>query len=125
MAYNNTVILTGNLGSPASEHEKDDRLFTAFSLATKDSYQNKEGEWQQKQTVWHRVLAFNPTVVELSKSFKKGARLEVTGSLSYRPFELGGKGKKKITKYEASIIAHKIEARPLVKRQAGAEAKPE
>lgn len=116
MAINNTVKLIGNTGSEVKILEKDGKFFAAFSLATTDSYKERETEeWKDKETVWHDIVVFSPTVIEQLKSFKKGARLEVIGSLSYREFETIIE-KKPIKKKEASIIANKVEQAPLVKK---------
>ncbi|MBL7814709.1 MAG: single-stranded DNA-binding protein [Saprospiraceae bacterium] len=117
MAQNNTVILIGNMGSEARVIKTEGRDFVGFSLATTDSYKDDKGEWQEKETVWHNILAFNPKVVEMLKAFKKGSRLTVTGSLSYRPFEVVNGDGEVITKKEASIIVSKIELTPLVKKK--------
>ena len=117
MAYNNTVILTGNMGSEARIIEQEDgKRFAAFSLATADSYQDENGQWVEKETVWHNLIAFSPQVIEHLKNLKKGTRLKVTGSLSYRPFETQGEDGKAITRKEASIITGKVEQAPLVKK---------
>jgi len=121
MANNNTVILVGNMGDEAQVIETEDRTFAAVSLATTDSYKDESGEWQQAATVWHNVLAFNPKVIASLKNLKKGARLELTGSLSYRPRKVTTHDNDGVVKefdiMEASIIAHKIELAPLVKKQ--------
>lgn len=116
MAINNTVTLTGNMGSEAHlyETDKDGREFAALSLATTDSYQDDEGNWHEKETVWHNVLAFNPKVIAMLKGMKKGTRIQVEGSLSYRPYDVQDGDNKIITKKEASIIARKVEMTPLV-----------
>ena len=88
MAINNTIELTGNIGAEARIIETEESKFAAFSIATTDSYKDKEDNWQDRETVWHNVIAFNPTIIEALKSFKKGTRLKITGSLSYRPFEI-------------------------------------
>lgn len=117
MAYNNTVTLTGNMGSEARIIETEENRFAAFSLATTDSYKDEAGEWHDKETIWHSILVFNPVVIEVVKNLKKGTRLKITGSLSYRPFEvMNGEGEV-ITKKEASILAAKVEQAPLVKKQ--------
>ncbi|MEZ4991931.1 MAG: single-stranded DNA-binding protein [Saprospiraceae bacterium] len=116
MAINNTVKLIGNMGSEVKVIESDGTKFAAVSIATTDSYKDKgTEEWTDKATIWHSVVAFNSKVIEQLKSFKKGTRLEITGSLSYREFKLLDQGKE-ITKREASIIAHKVEQAPLVKK---------
>lgn len=117
MAQNNTVILVGNMGSEARVIKTEGRDFVGFSLATTDSYKDDKGEWQEKETVWHNILAFNPKVVEMLKAFKKGSRLTVMGSLSYRPFEVVNGDGEVITKKEASIIVSKVELTPLVKKK--------
>jgi single-strand DNA-binding protein len=116
MAINNTVTLIGNMGSEANIIETDNTTFAAVSLATTDSYKNENGEWQELETLWHDVIAFNPTVIQMLKSLKKGTRLEITGSLSYRPYKVMLEGKE-ITKKEVSIIARKIEQAPLTKKK--------
>lgn len=117
MAINNTVTLTGNLGAEARIYETEERRFAAFSMATTDTYQDKDGEWQEKETVWHNVLVFSPAVIEVAKSVKKGTRVKVTGSLSYRPFEVVNGDGEAITKKEATVIAGKVELAPLTKKK--------
>lgn len=116
MAINNTVTLTGNLGSEAKIIETDNRTFVAVSIATTDSYKDKDEVWQNKETIWHNILAFNPKVIEMLKSLKKGTRLTLTGSINYRPFEVVNGDGEVITKKEASIIAAKVELAPLPKK---------
>jgi len=116
MAYNNTVTLTGNMGSEARLITTEESHFAAFSLATTDSYKDDTGEWKEKDVIWHSILIFNPVLMEVVKNLKTGTRLKITGSLSYRPFEvINGEGEV-ITKKEAAIIAGKIEQAPLVKK---------
>ncbi|MEL7005376.1 MAG: single-stranded DNA-binding protein [Bacteroidota bacterium] len=116
MAINNTVKLIGNMGSEARIIENEETTFAAFSLATTDSYKDQNDEWQDKETLWHNILIFNPRLIELFKSLKSGTRLEITGSLSYRPFEVVSGEGEVFTKKEASIIAGKVEMAPIFKK---------
>lgn len=61
------------------------------------------------------MVTFSPKLIEQLKAFKTGARLEVTGALSYRPFKVSENGKE-FTKKEVSIIAKKVEQAPLAKK---------
>jgi single-stranded DNA-binding protein len=122
MAYNNTVTLTGNTGIEARIIETDEQRFAAVTIATTDSYQDKDGNWQDKETVWHNILAFSPKVIEELKALKTGTRIKVTGSLAYRPFEVVNGDGELITKKEASIIAGKVELAALPKKPAKPEA---
>lgn len=117
MTTNNQVILTGNLGNEAKVHEKNDKLFASFSLATHESYKNDQGEYVNKAPIWHNLLVFKPDTVQLAKAFKKGTRLQVTGSLSYREFTHKPSKGKAVKKREASIIAYSIEPKPLAQKQ--------
>ena len=115
MARHFTATLTGNMGSEARIITTEERTFAAFSLATTDSYQDEEGNWKDLETIWHDVITFNPKIIQVLKSLKTGSRIKVTGSLSYRPYEVMIEDKK-IQKKEASIIAKKVEMAPLAKK---------
>lgn len=125
MAINNTVELIGNMGSKGVRIiETEESKFAALSLATTDSYKDqKSDEWKDKDTIWHDLVVFNPTVIEVLKGLNSKARIKVTGALSYRTFpveieveENGQMTTKTINKKEASIIVRKIEQAPLVKK---------
>ena len=116
MAQHNIVTLTGNIGAEARIIATSENTFVALSLATTDSYKDETGQWQNKETIWHNVLAFNPRLIEQLKSFKTGTRLTITGSLSYRPFDVVNGDGQRITKQEASIIANRVEMAPLAKK---------
>ena len=120
MAINNTVTLIGNLGAEAQLIEENTtKAFVAIRLATTDSYKDSEsGEWKQKQSIWHDVITFSPTLIELLQDLKTGARIRVEGSLSYRPYKVTLDGKE-IEKKEASIIARRIEMAALPKNRKG------
>ena len=118
MAINNTIELTGNLGSEVRIIETEEYKFAGVSLATTDSYKDEEtGEWTDKQTEWHSLVAFSPTVIEILKGLNTKARIKVTGTLSYRPFEVQDGEGQIITKKEASIIVRKVEQAPLPKKK--------
>jgi len=106
MAINNTVTLIGNMGSEAriEKSNKDGSEFAAVSIATTDSYKDDNEQWHEKETVWHSVVAFSPKVIEVLKSLKKGTRVQITGSLSYRPYDVTNGDGEVITKKELEIL---------------------
>ena len=117
MANNNTVTLIGNMGSEARIYaDKEDKEFVAVSIATTDSYKDDNDQWHDKEPVWHSVMAFSPSVAAILKTLKKGARIKIEGTLSYRPFDVINGDGEVITKKEASIIARRVEQAPLVKK---------
>ena len=116
MSKNNQVKLIGNLGSDVRITVKEAFIMASFSLATTDSYKDENDKWQQKKPVWHNVLVFHEKVIEVAKTLKKGTRITVEGTISYKPFEVNlpsGNG----TKREASIIAGSIIETPLFKSE--------
>lgn len=114
---NNTVILTGNTGAEAEAFQSENgQGFVGLSLYTQHSYKDDQDQWVQGESIIHRVLAFRPWVMADLKSFKTGARLKITGKLSYRPFTVILDDGRKVTKNEAVIIAEKVETATLYKK---------
>lgn len=115
MAQNNYVKLIGNMGSEARMITlENDSIMAAFSLATQDSYKDKEDKWVNKDSIWHNVLCFNPSAVQKLKGLKTGTRIEVIGSLSYKDIEaIVGEGENMTVK-QASVVANKVDLALLV-----------
>ena len=83
--FKNTVDLIGFVGKNAEVKVASDSStnFTVLSLATKESWKNREtGEWESR-TEWHNVVAFGK-LGEFAATLTKGAHIEVEGSLSSR-----------------------------------------
>jgi single stranded DNA-binding protein len=112
--FTNTVTLIGNIGDEVRIIDTGDKTFASLSIATSDSYKDKEGNFQNKATIWHQVIVFNPILIKALEAYKKGTRLKITGSLSYRDFEALSENGVTIKKREASIIAGKVEQAPLI-----------
>ncbi len=115
MAINNRIELNGNLGADAKLVEKNGKQFVALRLATTDSYpveENGQTVWKDKDTVWHDVLAFRPITVSIAKDLKKGNRVRIAGSVSYKPFKDENGYNQKV----AVIIASYIEKVELSKK---------
>lgn len=108
-----SVSLIGNMGDEAVITEKEGKTYASFSLATTDSYQDDNLEWQNKEPVWHQVFSSNPKVVSLMKAFKKGTRIQVKGDLFYKPFTAVLEDGRQVQKNTASIAAYFIEPKPL------------
>lgn len=101
MSSNNRVELTGFLGNDPKVIEKEGKKFVALRLATTDSYKDDSGQWQDKESVWHDVLVFRPAAVQFAEKLKKGDKVELIGSLSYKSF----KDENAFSRPQATIIA--------------------
>jgi single-stranded DNA-binding protein len=126
MAINNTVELIGNMNKNGVRIiESEESTFAVLSLATTDSYKEKESdEWKNKETIWHDLIAFSPSVIEILKGLNSKARVKITGTLSYKTFpveieveENGQSITKVINKKETSIIVRRVEQAPLPKKK--------
>ena len=96
----NKVILLGHLGDDPSVKQFDNGNSVAnFSLATSESYKDKNtGEWQNK-TEWHKVSVFGNTVNYVSKYLAKGSKVLIEGKIQTRSWEQDG-----VTKYITEIV---------------------
>lgn len=105
MARNNKIELHGFLGQDAKVIESDGKTFVSLRVATTDSYKDENDKWQDKESIWHEILVFRPLTVQFAKELKKGNLVDITGSISYRPF----KDEQGYTRNQATIVAGYIE----------------
>ncbi|HRR90173.1 MAG TPA: single-stranded DNA-binding protein [Eubacteriales bacterium] len=82
----NKVTLIGNLGKDPETHtSQSGKISTKFSLATTESWKDKQtGEWKNK-TEWHRVVIWNEGLAKMaSNALHKGSKVYVEGQLQTR-----------------------------------------
>jgi single-strand DNA-binding protein len=100
MAGVNKVILVGNLGKdPEIRVTESGRKVANFSLATTESYKDKNGE-RVDSTEWHNVAFWGPIADVIEKYLKKGSQIYVEGKLRTRSYE----DKDKVKKYITEIV---------------------
>lgn len=82
----NKVILVGNVGQdPEVRSTQDGREIASFSIATSDTWKDKNTGEKKEKTEWHRLAVFSPGLVGVVKNYvKKGTKLYVEGSLQTR-----------------------------------------
>ena len=92
--YLNSVTLTGFIGGDAENRTSKNNInFTTFSLATKNSWKDREtGEWVSR-TEWHRAIVFGK-LAEMAATLVKGDHVQVQGRLQTREYEKPADGKK-------------------------------
>ena len=97
----NKVVLVGNLGrDPEICHTNSGQKIAHISLATSDTWRDKNGERQEK-TEWHRVVVFNANLADFAERFlKKGSKVYVEGAIQTRKFtDASG-----VEKYSTEIV---------------------
>ncbi len=84
----NKVILVGNLGNdPDVKYTADGRAIANISLATTESWKDRNTGEQQDRTEWHRVVFFNRLAEIVSEYLKKGSQVYVEGKLQTRKWQ--------------------------------------
>ena len=82
----NKVILVGNLGrDPEIRSTQDGTKIASFSIATSESWKDKQTGERKDRTEWHRIAVFNERLAELAEKYlRKGSKIYVEGSLQTR-----------------------------------------
>ena len=82
----NKVILLGNLGQdPDIRTMQNGKKVCTFSIATSNSWKDKDTGEKKEKTEWHRVVVFNEGLVGVVENYiKKGTKLYIEGALQTR-----------------------------------------
>src|SRR5882762_8650819 len=82
----NKVILVGNLGrDPEIRSTQDGTRIANLSLATSESWRDKNSGERKERTEWHRVVIFNENLVKVAEQYlKKGSKIYIEGALQTR-----------------------------------------
>jgi len=84
----NKVIVLGNLGAdPDARYMPNGNAVTNISVATTDTWKDKESGERQEKTEWHRVVFFGRLAEIASEYLKKGSQVYVEGRLQTRKWE--------------------------------------
>ena len=84
----NKVIVVGNLGAdPDTRSMPSGNAVTNISVATSESWNDKETGERQEKTEWHRVVFFGRLAEIASEYLKKGSQVYIEGKLQTRKWE--------------------------------------
>jgi len=102
----NKVILIGNLGAdPEVRFTQDSKAIANLSIATSESWKDKQTGEMQERTEWHRVVLFNRLGEIAGEYLKKGSKVYIEGSLRTRKWE----DKDGQTKYTTEVVASEMQ----------------
>ena len=83
----NRVTLIGNLGKdPELKTLESGAAVARFSLATSESYRDKEGNWQES-TEWHEIVVWRQLAERAVAGLKKGDTIFLEGKLTSRTWQ--------------------------------------
>jgi single-strand DNA-binding protein len=85
----NKVILVGNLGKdPEVRTMQNGGKLCSFTLATSESWKDRNSGERQERTQWHQIAIFNENLVGVAERFlKKGSKVYVEGQLETRKWQ--------------------------------------
>ena len=98
----NKVMLIGRLGQdPEVRNTQDGRSLCTFSIATSESWNDKNTGEKREKTEWHRIVVFNEGLVNIIQQYvKKGSNVFIEGQLQTRKWE----DKDGIEKYTTEVV---------------------
>ena len=101
----NKVIIVGNLGQdPEIKYTAGGAAVTTLSIATSDSWKDKDSGMDQERTEWHRVVLWRRLAEIAGEYLKKGSKVYIEGQLQTRKWEQDGQ-----TRYTTEIIARDMQ----------------
>ena len=99
----NKVLLIGRLGAdPEIKQMVNGKSIARLSLATSQSWKDKNSGEKKEKTEWHRIVVFNEGLVNVVQQYlKKGAQIYVEGQLTTRKWKEEQSGQ---DKYSTEIV---------------------
>ena len=84
----NKVILIGNLGRDPDVLRGNSQKIAHLSIATSESWRDKNTGERKSRTEWHRVVIFNENIIEFAEQYlKKGSKVYIEGQLQTRKWQ--------------------------------------
>ena len=102
----NKVIIVGNLGQdPETRYMPSGSAVTNFTVATNESWKDKQTGEQKDRTEWHRVAMFNRLAEIAAEYLRKGSQVYIEGKLRTRKWQ----GQDGTDRYTTEIIADEMQ----------------
>jgi single-strand DNA-binding protein len=96
----NKVILIGNVGGdPETRHMPNGNAVTNITLATTDSWKDKQTGQLQERTEWSRIVFFGKVAEIAGEYLRKGSQCYIEGRLQTREWEKDG-----VKRYTTEIV---------------------
>ena len=101
----NKVTLIGNVGNdPDLKTFQSGDKVANFSIATSESWKDKESGEQRSVTQWHKIAIFNSNLVDIAEKYvKKGMKVYIEGQLQTRKWQDAAG----VDKYTTEVVLQK------------------
>ena len=102
----NKVIIVGNLGQdPETKFMPSGNAVTNVSVATSESWKDKQTGQPVEKTEWHRVVFFNRLAEIAGEYLKKGSQVYIEGKLQTRKWQ----DQAGVDRYSTEVIANELQ----------------
>jgi single-strand DNA-binding protein len=102
----NKVIIVGNLGGdPETRYMPSGSAVTNFTVATNESWKDKQTGEQKERTEWHKVAMFGRLAEIAAEYLRKGSQVYIEGKLRTRKWQ----GQDGQDRYTTEIIADEMQ----------------
>ncbi len=102
----NKVILVGNIGGdPETRYMPSGSAVTNITVATNETWKDKQTGEKKERTEWHRVALFNRLAEVAAEYLRKGSQVYIEGKLRTRKWQ----GKDGQDRYTTEIIASEMQ----------------
>ena len=102
----NKVILIGNLGrDPEVRYTQAGKAVANFTIATSESWRDRQSNEMQERTEWHRVVCFDRLGEIAGEYLKKGSKVYIEGRLQTRSWE----GQDGQTRYTTEVVTRDLQ----------------
>ncbi|MEO3430276.1 single-stranded DNA-binding protein [Pelagibius sp. CAU 1746] len=102
----NKVILVGNLGrDPEIRSTQDGTKVANLSLATSETWRDRNSGERRERTEWHRVVIFNDKLCEVAEKYlRKGSKIYIEGQLQTRKWT----DQQGVEKYTTEVVLQRF-----------------
>jgi len=115
----NKVILVGTLGAdPDTRYTPSNAAVTNLSIATNESWKDKQSGEQKEKAEWHRVVMFNRLAEIATEYLRKGSQVYIEGKIQTRKWE----DKEGKDRWTTEIVANEMQM--LGSRSSGGNSAP-
>jgi single-strand DNA-binding protein len=115
----NKVILVGTLGAdPDTRYTPSNAAVTNLSIATNESWKDKQSGEQKEKTEWHRVVMFNRLAEIATEYLRKGSQVYIEGKIQTRKWE----DKEGKDRWTTEVVANEMQM--LGSRSSGSNSAP-
>ncbi len=102
----NKVIILGNLGrDPEVRYSQNGGAIASITVATSESWKDKNTGQKQEKTEWHRVVAFKRLAEIMGEYLHKGSKVYIEGKLQTRKWQ----DKDGNDRYTTEIVANEMQ----------------